>query len=102
MSDRASHPEGDATESLHVFHNDYEWVAAYSVEEAIALATELMGPREEEEEWKRLPDDAAMRVWLQEQTGEVGDGSSDCVLVGGTMAAWAEAFGPGYICCSEY
>lgn len=83
---------------LHVFTNDYEWVVAESGEDARRIVAE-MGGDDPEVEWTQEPDGQGMTIWLDAETGEVG---SDGILVSGDMATWAEAFGRGYLCSTEF
>jgi hypothetical protein len=40
-----------------------------------------------------------MHIWLDAETGDISDGG---LLVNGQMSTWAEAFGRGYLCSTEY
>jgi hypothetical protein len=94
---------------LHVFANEIEWVVARSLEDAKAVLHELSHPVEgapddieeqfEDGGWSQEPDDAEMHIWLDAETGDISDGG---LLVNGQMDAWAEAFGRGYLCSTEY
>ncbi len=90
--------------TLHVFANDVEWVVAYDIEDAKAIVREFIGLSDEDmqfDAWGQESDDEYMRIWIDNETGEVGEGCG-CTLVNGRMDAWAEAFGRGYLCTSEY
>lgn len=90
--------------SLHVFTNDFEWVVAESTGDARAIIQEvgtLSDGDFDDEGWHQEPDEADMRIWINDETGEVGEGCG-CTLIVGAMAVWAEVFGRGYLCTSEF
>ena len=91
-------------QTLHVFSTGVEWVVAYDIEDAKTIVREVSGLSDADMEfdaWGQEPDDAYMRIWIDDETGEVGEGCG-CTLVNGQMNAWAEVFGRGYLCTTEY
>lgn len=93
------------SDQLHVFASDVDWVVAKDVADAKALMREATGMSEadmEEDFWRQDPDDATMLVWIDDVTGDVGDGGAGCTLVNGDMATWVETFGRGFLCSTEF
>ena len=90
--------------SLHVFTNDFEWVVAESIDDARKVIQEVSGLSDgdfNDEGWYQEDDDADMSIWIDDETGEVGEGCG-CTLIVGEMRVWAEVFGRGYLCTSEF
>ncbi len=86
---------------LSVFANDYEWVIAESLEDALKIVKETTGyeyEAEEIEECGELPDETTVRIWWEDdQIAEIGNGK----LIEKTCAEWIEQEGRGYLCASE-
>ena len=90
---------------LHVYcFGDMEWIIAESREDACRIGNDDFGwgIPDDELDPQELPDDAFMSVWLDPDTVGVSDGKRDDLLVWGQMSVWAEAFGRGWLCGSEY
>lgn len=88
---------------LHVYcYGDCEWLVGETPADAEKAAHEQIGWQkyeEDDEPPRDEPDDAYMGIWLDEETGDISDGG---VFVWGQMGTWAEAFGRGFLCSTEY
>lgn len=90
-------------ETLHVYcHGQCEWLVGTSAEDAEAAAKKDIGWTRDSDDTEPLeqePDDAYIGIWLDEETGDISDGG---IFVWGQMSTWAEAFGRGFLCSTEY
>lgn len=88
-------------ERLHVYcYGGFDWLVGASPADAEAAAHEQIGWTLDGE-WDPLTqenDDAYMGIWMDE-AGEISDGG---IFVWGQMSTWAEAFGRGFLCSTEY
>lgn len=90
------------SEKLHVYCFGYcEWLVGTSSEHAALAAREEIGweAQPDDEPPVQEPDDACMGIWLDEATGSPSDSG---LFVWGDMETWAEAYGPGFLCSTEY
>ena len=90
---------------LHVFCDDAEWYVAESVNHAKRLQREFSGCSAQDQEaydWSEWSDDSELRIWLDPETTDVSYGDGSDVLVLGSCAEWAAAYGPGFLCSTEY
>ena len=86
---------------LIVFTNDYEWVVAKTLTQALRIVKETTGYgylEEELEHWYELSDENTLSIWWEDdKVAEIGTGT----LVEKTCGEWVEHFGQGYLCSSE-
>lgn len=88
---------------LHVFGDDCEWIVARDAEDAAAIWCETSGcDREPEDGFDLLPDDSALSIWCDMDTGKPDEIDGDnCELVTLTCAEWAARLGRGYLGTTE-
>lgn len=89
---------------LHVFHNDYEWVVAESVEDCERAMFDSIGATysvDDEIEWYQLDDDSTLKVWMAgDDIAEPDQAGAE--VVEKTCQEWAEQFGRGFLASTEY
>lgn len=88
---------------LTVFSNEYEWVIAEILSEALDIVKETTGydySGDETYDWKALSDENTLAIWLMnEMVAEIEEEGS--TLITKTCGEWIEHFGKGYLCSSE-
>ena len=87
---------------LHVFANEIEWVVAGSLEDVEPAMKESIGAvytEEDEIEWSQCLDDATLGIWMNGD--EISDGLTGKLVVK-TYREWADQFGRGFLCSTEY
>jgi len=90
---------------LRVFSSEYDWWVASSLDEVLDAQAELLGSRDPDDigEWVELAATAEIRIWVDLETGDIADPEADGVVcVSGEAQVWAEAYGPGFLCTSEF
>jgi hypothetical protein len=88
---------------LHLYADDYETVIAYSVADALDVASDTTGAeydRDAVEYWGQVSDGQEVTIWC-DPTGEPAEiDGDDSTEVTKTAREWC-ARGRGYLCCTE-
>lgn len=103
-----------AAPRLHVFHNDCDWVVAYSVDDAWRVLTGVTGTERDEysDEFEQLPDDDVLPVMLyRDMRGpdisgldveELEERNAFDIRVRTTCGDWCKRNGRGFLCSTEF
>jgi len=88
--------------SEHVFSNEYDSYVAETLEQALEMERQMYGGDNpgEDEDWGQCADDDEILIWLDD-VGEIAEKGMG-VLVLGTCDVWAEAYGSGFLCSTEF
>ncbi len=95
--------------TLHVFANEIEWVVAESIEDVEPAMKESIGAvytEADEIEWIAVSDDAPLSIWtVVDANGKEDIAEPDQLgasTVEKTCRQWADQFGRGFLCSTEY
>lgn len=78
--------------TLHVWHNEYDWVVAESAAQAVELHHEHSGCTVDE-----IGD---FEMWADDRTLTINDDDGPAQTK--TCAEWATASGPGFLCSTNW
>lgn len=99
--DLRDHLDDSLEMDLSVFTNDYEWVIAKTLAQALRIVKETTGyeyPEDETGDWYELSDENILSIWWEDdRVAEIGTGT----LVEKPCGEWIEQIGKGYLCSSE-
>ena len=85
----------------HVFADTAEYYVAESIEQAMEMQRQYLGENPgEEEEWGQCADDDELRIWIDDP-GDISEHGVGTLVVG-TFGVWAESYGSGFLCSTEY
>jgi hypothetical protein len=91
---------------LHVYGNDYEWIIATSVQDAVDIWCEQTGVApsqqiEEELDFESFDDARTLKIWCDRATGKPDEIDGDnCELITKTCGEWTQ-LGRGYLGTTE-
>lgn len=92
-------------ERLGVYHNDYEWVIAYSPADAVKVCQEATGYEPDlrdgppEDSWSEEIPDGKLKIWCGPDGKVCGIGEGTLVEL--THREWCAKFGRSYLACTE-